>query len=757
MGKDRKKSVNIHSSVLDKQPTPATLEMGELAVNTAPNGVFISTKNSQNKVVRFSEDGTIINWMELKEVFPYEASINGSASDGSIRDEDLWNNKSCINIKLNQIAGVESPHKSDVNGAMDIFNREINPIVRVGGKPVDGGAGLCIDMSPYAMIGANPSFSSVTTTHQSTLSGTTGIYGTLVGDGDQATLNFCDSFSVKSDNISFSSCTSGNGEFTIKTGDVTVGGREVFVGGWENVTVSGTNVGVEARDITVDATFNVGVEAEDACIVGTRKINVYGDTTNIGIDCDETTIASNTVVKGYNALVSGNTTNIEAAMNLALLSYSDIDISGSTICERAGDYAAFVGYLNTYIGMDCSGSSVASDNIVIGRTPKGSQLSATTVDGAIEDAFNRSKVTMTVVEHTPQSEILKTYKLFQDGQQIGQDINIPKDHVLKDARIVYGGFTDISGTFVDCEELGGENCHYYIEFTWNVYDPSTGHADDKVSYLPCDDFIQVVEAYNTQSNGIKTTVTLEDGKYKVSGSTNVSVVYGDNWNYTQTADQTLNDGFKLSAYTLNVNVSNGTPTEHTESYNTFQSGKTINIAVPSSVSHLERGTLTLEVSGGTPTSAFTSYDATDNRDFKVIVPTTLEHLSEYNGTVGGEGCYMFNHDICMTSNTVVAQGFYASSDRNLKENINPIMHLDYHKADNVSFKSFNFKDDETKSKTYGVIAQDALAAGLDEIVHKNADGTLNVDYISLLILKMANLEDKVKTLTDEINQLKGKQ
>lgn len=756
MGKDRKKSVNIHSSVLDKQPTPATLEMGELAVNTAPNGAFISTKNSQNKVVRFSEDGTIINWMELKEVFPYEASINGGAIDGSIREEDLLNNKSCINIKLNQIAGVESPHKSDVNGAMDIFNREINPIVRVGGKPVDGGAGLCIDMSPYAMIGANPSFSSVTTTHQSSLSGTTSIYGTLVGDGDQATLNFCDSFSVKSDNISFSSCTSGNGEFTIKTGDVTVGA---------------TNVDVVSRGLAVEA-MSATVESEDACIVGTRKINVYGDTTNIGIDCDETTIASNTVVKGRNILVSGNTTDIKGNSDVTVHSYgglgisgrSDVtvrsdgsmDISGRTICERALVDAAFFGMGKTIIGMTCDGSSVASEDIVIGRTPStiGSQLSATTVDGAIEDAFNRSKVTMTVVEHTPQSEILKTYKLFQDGQQIGQDINIPKDHVLKDARIVYGGFTDISGTFVDCEELGGENCHYYIEFTWNVYDPSTGHADDKVSYLPCDDFITVIMDYNEAGLGVRTEVIKQDGIYYVSADSDVSVVHG---NSKQTASKNNLDGFTLTAHTLSVNVTNGTPTTSSTVYDTFEEDKTINIAVPSSVSHLERGTLTLEVSGGTPKSALTSYDATDNRDFKVIVPTTLEHLSEYNGTVGEEGCYMFNHDICMTSNTVVAQGFYASSDRNLKENINPIMHLDYHKADNVSFKSFNFKDDETKSKTYGVIAQDALAAGLDEIVHKNADGTLNVDYISLLILKMANLEDKVKTLTDELNQLKGKQ
>ena len=712
MSKDRRKSVNIHSSVLDKQPTPATLELGELAVNTAANGAFISTKNSQNKVVRFSEDGTIINWMELKEVFPYEASVNGSNADGSIGDLDLWENKSCINIKLNQIVGVESPHKSDVNGAMDIFNREINPIVRdASGKPIGGGAGLSIDMSRYAMIGANPSFSSTTVSFLTNLNGQTNIYGGLVGSGNTAKLHFCDLFDVASDNISFSSCTEESGVFT--------------------------------------------VDMEDACIVGTRKINVYGNETYIGVDCDGTTIANSldlsgeTIemgardcawVYGLSGTTIGDKSNCENGAtsiygpkvivhakdsNLGLTAKKDIVESaesaititaGSDICESAGNKASFFGVSSTTIGMSCDGSSVASSNIIIGRTPSttSSQINATTVDGAIEEAFNRSKMSMSVVEHTPQSEILKTYKLFQDGVQVGEDINIPKDHVLKDARIVYGGFTDISGTFVDCEELGGENCHYYIEFTWNVFDPSSGHADDKVTYLPCDDLITVIMDYNEAGLGVRTEVIKKDGIYYVSADSDVSVVHG---NSKQTASKNNLDGFTLTAHTLSVNVTNGTPTLSSTVYDTFEEDKTINIAVP----------------------------------------TTLEHLSEYNGTVGGEGCYMFNHDICMSSNTVVAQGFYASSDRNLKENINPLMHSEYSKSDNVSFKTFNFKDDESKTKTYGVIAQDVAAAGLDEIVHRNADGTLNVDYISLLILKMASLENKVNELSEEIKHLKGEQ
>ena len=58
--KDRRKLQHIHSSIADKQPTPQSLEVGEIAVNNASvNGKsksFLSIKNSENKIDRFSSD-----------------------------------------------------------------------------------------------------------------------------------------------------------------------------------------------------------------------------------------------------------------------------------------------------------------------------------------------------------------------------------------------------------------------------------------------------------------------------------------------------------------------------------------------------------------------------------------------------------------------------------------------------------------------------------------------------------------------------
>ena len=144
MAKNRKKLIHVHSSVYDKQPTQESLEYGELAVNNSKEMSFISTKNSSDEVVRFSEDRTLVDWMERKTVFPYTAVID---------NVDLEENKSNIEFKMNQLVAKNTPKSNDVNHAKDIDGQDIK---------ADGG--FAIDMSRYAMIGANPSFKTISAT-----------------------------------------------------------------------------------------------------------------------------------------------------------------------------------------------------------------------------------------------------------------------------------------------------------------------------------------------------------------------------------------------------------------------------------------------------------------------------------------------------------------------------------------------------------------------------------------------------------------
>lgn len=142
-------------------------------------------------------------------------------------------------------------------------------------------------------------------------------------------------------------------------------------------------------------------------------------------------------------------------------------------------------------------------------------------------------------------------------------------------------------------------------------------------------------------------------------------------------------------------------------------------------------------------------------DETIVIPSRLDHMDEFNGT-----CFEINHDICMwdatnnSGSTITAKAFYNKSDENIKENIKPISADALEKSDNVEFKEFNFKN--TDEKAYGVIAQEVEKAGLNELVHDDAaSGIKSVDYISLLVLKVAKLESMVEKLTKEINDLKA--
>ena len=131
MSKDRKKLIHIHSNVYDKQPKSDALEYGELAVNYSDNMSFISTKKNNGSVARFSDDDTLVDWIEYKTVFPYK---------GEVEETNLIDNKSQINFIFNQKVAKNTPHHDD---SLD---------------------GFSVDMSKYAMIGGNPTFNEVKVT-----------------------------------------------------------------------------------------------------------------------------------------------------------------------------------------------------------------------------------------------------------------------------------------------------------------------------------------------------------------------------------------------------------------------------------------------------------------------------------------------------------------------------------------------------------------------------------------------------------------
>ena len=93
------------------------------------------------------------------------------------------------------------------------------------------------------------------------------------------------------------------------------------------------------------------------------------------------------------------------------------------------------------------------------------------------------------------------------------------------------------------------------------------------------------------------------------------------------------------------------------------------------------------------------------------------------------------------TSTMTATNFILS-DLRLKTNINKLDTLDW--VDSIDFYSFNMRTD-TKVKRYGVIAQE-LEEINSNLVVEGIDGMKAVNYIDLLVAKVARLEQKIKEL-----------
>ena len=811
--KDRKKLQHIHSSIADKQPTPQSLEVGEIAVNNSAKKEFLSIKNSDDKVVRFSSDSTIIDWIEKKEVMPYS---------GVVDNVHLDTNRSNIEIKINQVAAKNTPKYDKINGAVDIDGQPVNPSTD-GGKT--DGAGIAIDMSRYAMIGANPSFSSVTVTHQSNLSGTTNISNGAGGEVlNMTTTNVNANDTNWTETIANKKSTVTAEEDKIGTLNESATTRTTTVG-TENLTVSGTTTEVHRGDVTITNSANVtattnGTTTEtkvgnvtennsankqenttgthklyttgDTCLQSTADVNVGGAAnTNIGTNCDDSVKANYVNIKAKSGITeTANTVTISGTTS-ASISGATVNVSGGSIneistgktCITAGSDLNIGGDANTNIGYNCAGTGIANNTNIFASTAVtinapttnitgDTYLSGNTyfhktctgltnneIDAAFCEVLSRGAVTMTKTTPAATSEILATYKLFQNGSQIGEDINIPKDHLLKDVSIVYGKASGSS--FTACTSTASD-CHWYIKLVWNVFDPSTGHADDKTTYLLADDFIKDIDDKNPTGvaadsyNNIAVNVSYDGKQNWVSATTTPTIhvsqnIYADGnisgTNITASAAIRANN---VSANTISantrINTANLYATDTVSGTNV--SAQTIN-ATSTIKSPVISGTNINGVSiNGTNISGTTvkgdTISGTNITASNKVTTNALDTNGNVNlsnivtiDTAAGQ-CVTVNRNLCVNGVVTAQQQIY-SSDRNLKENISLVTDDEMDRVANINYKSYNFKNDENKSKIYGVIAQDVQDAGLNELVYTNEDGNLAVDYTSLMILKLAHL------------------
>jgi len=356
MAKDRRKVQHIHSSVPDKQPTPASLEVGEIAVNNSKDQEFLSIKNSEDKVVRFSSDEQIVTIMEKKEVMPYAGYVRGETGPSAtsaetptadargsygITNNDLLNNKSNIIVKLNQVAAGNTVKHDKVNGAKDAYNKLVNPTTDSG---LTDGAGFFIDMSRYAMQDANPQFSSTTNTCRTTMSGTTIIRGL---DGDCGSLLDIKVDSAKTD------IETANTEITSAT--TVIGTNGTTISGNTTLVVSGTTTETKNGDVTETNLANK-VENTSGNSYNDVKLN-YSGTTGGTTTIDRVGAVSVNNQSAYTLVTSG------ATIETKVLGVTEINLSDKRE-STSGDYYSNI---NGNYTENISGSSV---NTVYGSNVK---------------------------------------------------------------------------------------------------------------------------------------------------------------------------------------------------------------------------------------------------------------------------------------------------------------------------------------------------------------------------------------------------
>ena len=369
MAKDRRKLQHIHSSVPDKQPTAASLEVGEIAVNNAKNQEFLSLKNSDDKVVRFSSDDQIIDWVERKEVIPYDAYTRGSNGPGgstgpdSVTESDLLQNKSNIIFKFNQVAAENTVKHDKINGAKDIYGLDVNPTSDGG---ITDGAGFAVDMSRYAMIGANPSFSSVTVTHRSNLSGTTIISNGAGGN----------SLNINTTNVTANNT---NWTETVTNKNETITNRTTQVG-TENLTVTGTTTETHNGNVTENNKANYTVNTTgitemsstgNTCIKSQADADFYGkNNTKIGVSCGGD-VTTKVTAEGGDIVINAITNNvgITAKKDINITSEEDININSlNNVCIGGGENSALFGEDKTDIGVNCDNSLSSNTTNIYGDT-----------------------------------------------------------------------------------------------------------------------------------------------------------------------------------------------------------------------------------------------------------------------------------------------------------------------------------------------------------------------------------------------------
>ena len=817
-------------------PKPADLNVGELAVNNNVDNEFISLKNTDEEVVRFSSDKQLVSWMNEKEVFPVSGDVstdiasntsqiiirNNQYADSATTGADVVNHSGVVidtsafalsggnvtfnSVTVNDISAVTINGK-DANSLGDITNITYTPNDEIE----DGVSGNTLE---FAQSGNNNTVS-VNLVFDDELNNTSvnAVQNKVLNDVLEemeevtaASLNDLNDRVLELENTPDLHVTGGrfsggtlyieqeNGP-TVEIPGISGGGGEDGNNYPTSLTLNSNNVLVLGRNglsaLTADlSTLDTGnaptsgmVEHGTGAQSGSTFINFYNGTTKLfSVNADdlmidgmvesvsigqaipdgETEVADCLIVV-WNTAAGNKTTNLPLSSIFNPDNYYTKQDIQNNYYTKQDVYTKQE--INNALGDDFIPSSVTSSvtEVINSLEDRVGVLEEKPDKFVSSGSFNSGTLTLNMSDNT-------TVNIPGISTGEGADGNdyVTSGEVLQNSGVVKLTYTNpvitdepghvITGLseyidsktsgFVETEDdkhvTGGSvNQQGIIIVEQNGVSPDVqlsglpSYVDSRLvgKYLPLSggtvsgNTTFTSDLVASGSNGITATKFVKDGGTNTQvlmadGSTKEldSIIDGNDNDYVTGGAVNQSDGV------INLTYNNASLT-----------GYQITGLAEYVANHSSSGDW-VDVSGDTMTGKLRMSGApisfTDGEDELIISSSNPENLNISSTS----------DDVHVTINgDVTATGAMYSSDKRLKENIELVSAEDIENVKNIGFKSFNFISNK-ESKKIGVIAQELQDNGLGKLTATNEAGYLAVDYISLLCLKIAELEKEIKEL-----------
>ena len=100
--------------------------------------------------------------------------------------------------------------------------------------------------------------------------------------------------------------------------------------------------------------------------------------------------------------------------------------------------------------------------------------------------------------------------------------------------------------------------------------------------------------------------------------------------------------------------------------------------------------------------------------------------------------------------TLTCQTLVQTSQRDQKKDI---VDIDKNPATRIPFKEYKYKSESGERKRYGVVVED-IEAHYPELVHTDPDGIKGINYIDLLVKRVAELEKEIDDLSSKVRPIR---